>query len=77
LAEASKSNDGFVHFVEFDGGFQIRTNNRDFIPENKPQESANWRHGFDQLLDSGLIEATEQESVFRVTKKGYDASKEL
>jgi hypothetical protein len=77
LEEATKDAQGIIHLVPVDGGFEIQTNQRPFVPENDPQAAARWKHGFDQLRTADLIESAGDESMFRVTKQGFDVAKEL
>ena len=76
LSDACKG-DGLVFFGRHDGGFDILTSEGPLVPFGKPKEAANWKHGLDQLFERKFLEQTNDENSFRVTKRGYEASKEL
>ncbi len=77
LKTASKSSDGNVHFIPFDGGFQIMSGGRQFIEGNNPRDAANWKHGLERLIEIGLLEQSQYESIVQVSKKGYEVAEEL
>ncbi len=82
LAAASKDQLGHIHVIRADNGrVFIRSNRRDFIQTNLPQDRATWENALDQLRKLAFVERIGNgfgPSVsYQVTKAGYDAAARL
>jgi len=77
LEVASKSQDGYVHFIPNDAGPQLMSGGVQFITDSDPKNRANWIHAYELLVGLGLLEATTYDSIVQMSKKGYEVAKEL
>ena len=77
LVQGSKSSDGFIHYITSSGIVDILVSIRPIFTDKSPPVVANWIHALNELLNRNLIKEAEIESLYRVTKTGFEAAKQL
>jgi len=78
LQEASKDEQGVVMALEYIGGSNVTTNNKNFIENGDSREVARWRGAVKELERLGYIEDRGGKGeVFFMTNSGYEAADAL
>ena len=78
LAEASQDPHGSILNLDYLGGSEISTNNKQLHTGNDPKSHAIWTEALESLEKSGLISTkSNKREIFKVTKKGYDLSEKI
>jgi hypothetical protein len=72
LVEASKDREGSIMRMAFIGGYNILTNNQQFVEPGNPRSRAAWDGAIEELLSQDLLEHVgSKREMFRVSAKGY------
>jgi hypothetical protein len=72
LKEVSLDSNGTVLFVEYIGGSELNTNNKNLIPSTDRRELAKWESALQELVDQGLLKARGYKNkIFDITNLGY------
>jgi hypothetical protein len=61
-----------VLFVEYIGGSELNTNNKNLIPSNERREVAKWGSALQELVQKGLlISRSYKNQIFDLSNFGY------
>lgn len=75
LKEASLDKNGTVLFVEYIGGSELNTNNKNLIPSNERREVAKWESALQELVQKGLlISRGYKNQIFDLSNFGYQVA---
>ncbi len=75
LSEAVKSPEGVIQTREYNGGFTIATNGKNY-GDGSPRVNANNRQAIEQLERDDLIKA-EASDYYKVTSEGFEYGESL
>jgi hypothetical protein len=70
LLECSRDQYGYIMWISSMDGFDIQTNNKNFVETNNPRSEARWKQAVQELERNGLLER-QSESVLQITNDGY------
>jgi hypothetical protein len=70
LLEVAKDRSGYIMWVSSMGGFDIQTNDKNFVESQSPRSEARWKKAVQTLERNGLVER-KSESVLQITDEGY------
>jgi hypothetical protein len=74
LLRTADSDEGVIHYIKYDGGFQLLTGAQQLIDDDTPRVVARWQAAFDHLLQLGLLKDNEHNGErFHLSPQGYGA----
>jgi hypothetical protein len=74
LLKTADSPEGVIHYITYDGGFQLLTGTQQLITDPNPRLLARWQSAFDRLLQLGLLKDNEHNGErFHLSPEGFDA----
>ena len=72
--QTADSPEGVIHYIKYDGGFQLLTGPQQLITDRNPRVVACWQAAFDRLLQMGLLKDNERNGErFHLSPEGFDA----
>jgi Domain of unknown function (DUF4062) len=76
LLECSRDQYGYIMWIASMDGFDIQTNNRNFVESGSPRSEARWKHAVNELESNGLLNRL-SESVLQITNDGYKMADQI
>jgi hypothetical protein len=75
LLKTADSDEGVIHYIKYDGGFQLLTGAQQLIADDDdPRALARWQAAFEHLLQLGLLKDNEHNGErFHLSPPGFDA----
>jgi hypothetical protein len=78
LLQTADSPEGVIHYIKYDGGFQLLTGTQQLITDTKPRVVARWQAAFNRLLEMGLLKDNERNGErFHLSPEGFDTADQI
>jgi hypothetical protein len=74
LLKTADSPEGVIHYIKYDGGFQLLTGTQQLVTDRNPRIVARWQAAIDRLLEMGLLKDNEHNGErLHLSTEGFDA----